>query len=295
MVDAHLAIPGRGGMLLVQPPPAEVALDAGDVERWIAEALEAARARGVRGGAVTPYLLSAVARASGGRTLAANIGLIVNNARTAARIAVARGRQRGTLIVAVGGVSCPRIGGSVRGRLLMRIYEGSPRQDWEEVLRAIGAFADRERLKELLFLELEDGFLLQGMTAPESGAWSESSGQLTKRTYELLDDQVGHLIDEAAAHRGTASEMHPHVGITNFYEQAMRVMGAWLDGQRPQGPVPIRAGGLVRAPNPHGNVGADRAPARRVHEGRDLGYDRGCTGTARVRVGRRRATLGEAV
>ena len=48
----------------------------------------------------------------------------------------------------------------------MRIYDGSPRQDWEEVLRSIGAFADRERLKELLLLELEAGFILQGMALP---------------------------------------------------------------------------------------------------------------------------------
>ncbi len=116
----------------------------------------------------------------------------------------------------------------------MRIYEGSPRQDWEEVLRAIGSFADREHLKELLFLELEDGFLLQGLTVPDAGAWSESTGQLAKRTYELLDDQVGQLIEEAAAHRGMASDPHPHVEITNFYEQAMRVMGGWLDSQRPR-------------------------------------------------------------
>jgi len=37
----------------------------------------------------------------------------------------------------------------------MRIYDGSPRQDWEEVLRSIGAFADQEHLKDLLVLELE--------------------------------------------------------------------------------------------------------------------------------------------
>ena len=45
----------------------------------------------------------------------------------------------------------------------MRIYDGSPRQQWEEVLRSIGAFADREALKELLLLELETGFVLQGL------------------------------------------------------------------------------------------------------------------------------------
>ena len=48
----------------------------------------------------------------------------------------------------------------------MRIYDGSPRQDWEEVLRAIGSFADRERLKEILFLELEAGFVLTGLALP---------------------------------------------------------------------------------------------------------------------------------
>ena len=47
-------------------------------------------------GAVTPFVLSRMASVSGGATLRANIGLIVNNARMAARIAVARTR-RGTV------------------------------------------------------------------------------------------------------------------------------------------------------------------------------------------------------
>jgi pseudouridine-5'-phosphate glycosidase len=88
-VAAHLALPGSGAMLLVQPPPADVALRADEVEAWIATALDDAASRGVSGGAVTPHVLRAVAEASGGRTLRANIGLIVNNARTAAAIAVA--------------------------------------------------------------------------------------------------------------------------------------------------------------------------------------------------------------
>jgi pseudouridine-5'-phosphate glycosidase len=88
-VAAHLAMPGAGGILLVQPPPAELALPADEVERWIDEALAGAEAAGMSGGAVTPYVLAHVASASGGRALRANIGLIVNNARTAARVAVA--------------------------------------------------------------------------------------------------------------------------------------------------------------------------------------------------------------
>jgi hypothetical protein len=113
----------------------------------------------------------------------------------------------------------------------MRIYEGSPRQDWEEVLRSIGAFADREQLKELLLLELEGGFLVQGLTLPVSGAASDSYGTLTKRTYELTDEQVAQLMEERAALRGTGTDSTPTEGVSNFYEHASRVIGAYLDKQ----------------------------------------------------------------
>jgi pseudouridine-5'-phosphate glycosidase len=86
-VAAHRSVPGAGGMLIVQPPPAELAIDAAEVDAWIEDALADARARGISGGSVTPHLLSFVAGASGGRTLRVNIGLIVNNARTAGLIA----------------------------------------------------------------------------------------------------------------------------------------------------------------------------------------------------------------
>ena len=86
-IAAHRSIPGAGGMLIVQPPPADLALDPADVEAWIAEAMADAERSDVRGGAVTPHLLAYLARASGGRTLGVNIGLIVGNARTAGRIA----------------------------------------------------------------------------------------------------------------------------------------------------------------------------------------------------------------
>jgi pseudouridine-5'-phosphate glycosidase len=86
-VAAHRSIPGAGGMLIVQPPPAELAIDRAEVDAWIGDALADAAARGITGGAVTPHLLSFVARASGGRTLRVNIGLIVNNARSAGLIA----------------------------------------------------------------------------------------------------------------------------------------------------------------------------------------------------------------
>ena len=79
--------------LVVQPPPAETALDQDTVDRAVAQALEEARTGGVRGAAVTPFLLSAVERATGGRSLAANLGLLEENARLAGAIAVELARN----------------------------------------------------------------------------------------------------------------------------------------------------------------------------------------------------------
>jgi pseudouridylate synthase len=74
---------GGGGVLLGRPP--DDSLD--DVEPLIERALEAADADGIRGQAVTPYVLAYLHRESGGRTLAANRELIVANARLAGEVA----------------------------------------------------------------------------------------------------------------------------------------------------------------------------------------------------------------
>jgi hypothetical protein len=114
----------------------------------------------------------------------------------------------------------------------MRIYDGSPRQDWEEVLRSIGGFADQEKLKDLLFLELEGGFLLQGLGLQVGGADSDSFGSTTKRTYELTDDQVSEMIDAMEARRGSVESDVPHADLVNYYELALRIIGAYIDNQR---------------------------------------------------------------
>jgi hypothetical protein len=114
----------------------------------------------------------------------------------------------------------------------MRIYDGSPRQDWEEVLRSIGAFADAERLKDLLFLELEGGFLLQGLGLHDGGTDSDSFGSAAKRTYELTDDQVGELMDVNTAKRGTSDADRTKPDLSNYYELAMRIVGAYIDTQK---------------------------------------------------------------
>jgi pseudouridine-5'-phosphate glycosidase len=85
----HLALDRPGAVLVVQPPPAPTALPAATVERAVAKGLRAAARAKVRGGAVTPFLLEAVAGATGGRSLAANLALLESNARLAGEIAVA--------------------------------------------------------------------------------------------------------------------------------------------------------------------------------------------------------------
>jgi pseudouridine-5'-phosphate glycosidase len=91
IVAAHRATPGSAGLLLVQPPPAAVAIPAPEVEAWVDAALRAADAEGIEGAAVTPFLLRRVADASHGRARRAHIGLIVANAGSAAEVAVALG------------------------------------------------------------------------------------------------------------------------------------------------------------------------------------------------------------
>ena len=73
--------------LVVQPPPAELAMPAELVDEAVVTALEEARRSGIRGAAVTPFLLAAVERATGGRSLETNLGLLEANARLAAEVA----------------------------------------------------------------------------------------------------------------------------------------------------------------------------------------------------------------
>lgn len=76
-----------GAIVLCVPPPESAAMPADWVEGYLADALQSAEAAGVAGKSLTPFLLAELARLSGGRTLEANIALLLNNARVAARVA----------------------------------------------------------------------------------------------------------------------------------------------------------------------------------------------------------------
>ena len=113
----------------------------------------------------------------------------------------------------------------------MRIYEGSPRQDWEEVLRSVGAYLDDRGLRSLVFLETDTGFIVQGtVVSHETGSgWGEALGKMTRTTITLEDDQVAAFMDEALAKRGQG----PHAHSSRF-EAELRVIGKYLDEQKPR-------------------------------------------------------------
>ena len=114
----------------------------------------------------------------------------------------------------------------------MRIYEGSARQDFEEVFRSIGAFLDQRGMKDVLLLEAPDGFIVQGLVVSGAniGTWSEAVGTQVKETLTFLDDDIARFMEEAGARRGNESEAHQ----LGHYEAAFRVIGRYMDDQKPR-------------------------------------------------------------
>jgi pseudouridylate synthase len=84
IASAHWGL-GRGGLVLARPPDQSLE----GIEPLVEAALEEAERRGLSGPPVTPFVLSYLHEASGGRTLAANRALVAANASLAAEVAVA--------------------------------------------------------------------------------------------------------------------------------------------------------------------------------------------------------------
>ena len=79
----------QGGLLVANPIPVEFALPRELIDAALSTALAEADTQGVRGKWITPFLLDRVNALTGGDSLAANIELVLNNARLAAAVAVA--------------------------------------------------------------------------------------------------------------------------------------------------------------------------------------------------------------
>jgi len=79
----------QGGVLVANPIPEEAALPAAQIESAIAAALALAARDGVSGKALTPFLLSELARTTSGASVRANRALALNNVRVGAALAKA--------------------------------------------------------------------------------------------------------------------------------------------------------------------------------------------------------------
>lgn len=77
------------GMIIANPIPDEYSMDEAEIGAVIADAVAEAERLGIKGKEITPYLLDRIQRLTKGRSLEANIALVLNNAALAAKIAAA--------------------------------------------------------------------------------------------------------------------------------------------------------------------------------------------------------------
>lgn len=89
IIQARRALGLQTGLLVTVPVPAEDEIPAHEIEGVIAQANRQAEEQGITGADLTPFLLERMAQLSAGRSVRTNISLLHNNARVAARIALA--------------------------------------------------------------------------------------------------------------------------------------------------------------------------------------------------------------
>lgn len=93
LTRARLGLPG--GQLIANPIPAAAEIPRDVINPFIETALAEANTRGIAGKALTPFLLQRIFELTTGRSLTANIALVLNNARLAAQVATEIVAQRG--------------------------------------------------------------------------------------------------------------------------------------------------------------------------------------------------------
>ena len=89
MMKAKWAMDLKGGIVVANPIPFEAEIPSAEIAPIIEAAINEAKAQNIIGKNVTPFLLKRLAEITQGRSLAANIALVKNNAKLAAEIAVA--------------------------------------------------------------------------------------------------------------------------------------------------------------------------------------------------------------
>ena len=89
LARTHWDLGLHSAVLVTVPPPEEYAMSPREVKRAVSQALTEASEAKISGQAVTPFLLDRLRQLTGGESLRANVGLLVNNAQVAGEIALA--------------------------------------------------------------------------------------------------------------------------------------------------------------------------------------------------------------
>lgn len=87
----------KGGVLVMNPIPAEHSMDEAMINQVIDQAIVSAAQQGIAGKDVTPYLLKTIVEQTEGQSLKANMELVFNNAQVGAQLAVAYYSLRASL------------------------------------------------------------------------------------------------------------------------------------------------------------------------------------------------------
>ncbi|QRK04331.1 pseudouridine-5'-phosphate glycosidase [Archangium violaceum] len=93
-IEWHWALGNHSSILITTPIRKEDAIDSREVDAVISKAMLTAEKDGVRGNAITKYLMRAVDKATEGRSAKANMSVLISTAELAGRLAVAHARHR---------------------------------------------------------------------------------------------------------------------------------------------------------------------------------------------------------
>ena len=96
---AHWSTGLQSAVLVANPVPLADAIAVSEMEPFIEQANREAHVQGIHGKAVTPFLLSRISELTGGKSMRANLSLLLNNARLAAQIAQALHTSKKRMVI----------------------------------------------------------------------------------------------------------------------------------------------------------------------------------------------------
>jgi pseudouridine-5'-phosphate glycosidase len=97
-IEKHWELGNKSSVLITSPINSEDAIDKAAVDIVIKDALRMADKDGIRGPATTPYLMKAVGKATEGKTVKANMSVLISTAELAGKLAAAHSLYRKKLI-----------------------------------------------------------------------------------------------------------------------------------------------------------------------------------------------------